>query len=402
MDKRLSATHKKALMNTLEMVKDRSGQMKAKEEEKRWSEIKVPLTLADRLAALTKDDLSGIRSKLNIKGVSTLKKQELIEALVQQIPEALPNLLLQLDETQYSIMKKIADRGGHDYVLLESYQYDYFKDRGMIFTGTYKGKKILVMPQEVVEVFKAMDSVSYRQTVRRNTEWIRLIQGLLFYYGTLSLNELDMFMKHYMGTDMRLGEYLFVLEAAQAFYREVKLDSVGFSNYRVWDAKRLKEEQQIRLDLPFYPFTKDQLLHAGEPGFVDRNASYQAFVDFIRKNYEITRAEADHLVEECVYAIRIGEAPAAILEFLGTELEIDRLELMKGFMDHIVNLHNNTRQWMIKGYTPKELSAATQKSPISPPAAPAEVIDFVTRKKVGRNDPCPCGSGEKFKKCCGS
>jgi uncharacterized protein len=22
--------------------------------------------------------------------------------------------------------------------------------------------------------------------------------------------------------------------------------------------------------------------------------------------------------------------------------------------------------------------------------------------KVGRNDPCPCGSGKKFKKCCGS
>ncbi len=21
--------------------------------------------------------------------------------------------------------------------------------------------------------------------------------------------------------------------------------------------------------------------------------------------------------------------------------------------------------------------------------------------KVGRNDPCPCGSGKKFKKCCG-
>lgn len=22
------------------------------------------------------------------------------------------------------------------------------------------------------------------------------------------------------------------------------------------------------------------------------------------------------------------------------------------------------------------------------------------RRKVGRNDPCPCGSGKKFKKCC--
>ncbi len=25
-----------------------------------------------------------------------------------------------------------------------------------------------------------------------------------------------------------------------------------------------------------------------------------------------------------------------------------------------------------------------------------------TEKKVGRNDPCPCGSGKKYKKCCGN
>ena len=32
---------------------------------------------------------------------------------------------------------------------------------------------------------------------------------------------------------------------------------------------------------------------------------------------------------------------------------------------------------------------------IDPPGASA------SRKKVGRNDPCPCGSGKKYKKCCG-
>ena len=26
--------------------------------------------------------------------------------------------------------------------------------------------------------------------------------------------------------------------------------------------------------------------------------------------------------------------------------------------------------------------------------------DFKSQKKIGRNDPCPCGSGKKFKKCC--
>lgn len=25
----------------------------------------------------------------------------------------------------------------------------------------------------------------------------------------------------------------------------------------------------------------------------------------------------------------------------------------------------------------------------------------VVEKKVGRNEPCPCGSGKKYKKCCG-
>ncbi|WP_082364086.1 SEC-C metal-binding domain-containing protein [Rhodopseudomonas sp. AAP120] len=30
------------------------------------------------------------------------------------------------------------------------------------------------------------------------------------------------------------------------------------------------------------------------------------------------------------------------------------------------------------------------------PPAPA------TRTKVGRNEPCPCGSGKKYKRCCGS
>jgi SEC-C motif-containing protein len=27
--------------------------------------------------------------------------------------------------------------------------------------------------------------------------------------------------------------------------------------------------------------------------------------------------------------------------------------------------------------------------------------DLSANKKAGRNDPCPCGSGKKFKKCCG-
>jgi len=32
---------------------------------------------------------------------------------------------------------------------------------------------------------------------------------------------------------------------------------------------------------------------------------------------------------------------------------------------------------------------------------PPEAIAPRTGDKVGRNDSCPCGSGKKYKKCCG-
>ncbi|HOQ80169.1 MAG TPA: SEC-C metal-binding domain-containing protein, partial [Candidatus Cloacimonadota bacterium] len=32
---------------------------------------------------------------------------------------------------------------------------------------------------------------------------------------------------------------------------------------------------------------------------------------------------------------------------------------------------------------------------------PAKIQPVKNAEKVGRNDPCPCGSGLKYKKCCG-
>ena len=34
-------------------------------------------------------------------------------------------------------------------------------------------------------------------------------------------------------------------------------------------------------------------------------------------------------------------------------------------------------------------------------ALDGDILPPLAEVKVGRNDPCPCGSGKKFKKCCG-
>jgi len=33
---------------------------------------------------------------------------------------------------------------------------------------------------------------------------------------------------------------------------------------------------------------------------------------------------------------------------------------------------------------------------------PEDLVRQPRARKVGRNDPCPCGSGQKFKRCCGA
>ncbi|CCE05064.1 putative transporter (YecA family protein with SEC-C motif) [Bradyrhizobium sp. STM 3843] len=68
----------------------------------------------------------------------------------------------------------------------------------------------------------------------------------------------------------------------------------------------------------------------------------------------------------------------------------------------------------------KELTRLTQQAPmlipqwvitlhahrLSRPAPVSSLADqpnpFATARKVGRNEPCPCGSGKKYKRCCGA
>lgn len=70
-----------------------------------------------------------------------------------------------------------------------------------------------------------------------------------------------------------------------------------------------------------------------------------------------------------------------------SKTEIDAL-LATGH-EHIGDWVVALNRWRLKNHAP-----LSGQSPVPPPfhASPG---------KVGRNDPCPCGSGKKYKKCCG-
>lgn len=50
----------------------------------------------------------------------------------------------------------------------------------------------------------------------------------------------------------------------------------------------------------------------------------------------------------------------------------------------------------------EEKQRASQLVSSDDPPVPDAPVDQAKRERsVGRNDPCPCGSGRKYKRCCG-
>ncbi|WP_139344959.1 SEC-C metal-binding domain-containing protein [Virgibacillus pantothenticus] len=379
-----------------------------KQSKKQWQEILFPLTLHDALNRYTKAELDTIRKKLDIKNASSLKKAELIQVLEQNIPEHLKRLIFLWDMDRFKVLLNIAENGGKIIAPdLDSDQMEYLRRTGLVYTGTWEGNRVLTVPEEILAPITALKhDINVRATIKRNTKWIKLTRGLLYYYGVLNVHQMIHMVEKYMKEDIDFKAFVDVIADSMHFCPEIVIDMEGFSHIDVLEPKEVKQEQKMRESVPFYPFTEQQLLEAGEPEFVDRNASYQQLVHFLTRNYEMDKADADAIVEECAHAIKSGEGPGDVLTYLSVVLELDSEQAVKALMDKIIHLMNNTREWFLKGHTSHEL-LAIEKSPLltsKPNSSAGQKSNSSSSQKVvkiGRNQPCPCGSGKKYKKCCG-
>lgn len=76
-------------------------------------------------------------------------------------------------------------------------------------------------------------------------------------------------------------------------------------------------------------------------------------------------------------------------------LIFDGEKQLQEFINLIMIAKNNSRIWQNNGHTPSELHKIFSKRNENMVTLPT-----LKRTQIGRNDPCPCGSGNKYKKCC--
>lgn len=78
-----------------------------------------------------------------------------------------------------------------------------------------------------------------------------------------------------------------------------------------------------------------------------------------------------------------------------SQLDFTGEDQVNAFYQTVTAAMNHQRIWMNNGYSPTELHAIMTPAQFEEP-----VKKYEARARIGRNDPCPCGSGKKYKKCC--
>ena len=231
------------------------------------------------------------------------------------------------------------------------------------------------------------------------------------------------------GVRSQLDEYA---RAAVNLYGVISCrDFVGIFNEQNKD--QTTEEELYTLLLPLvrktgqYGFYKDYLVNPwffddfeeaemlvaiqeGKPRYVPVKSTFLKFVNDDHMEWDDWQIVRDFLLDTFGMSVETMQGYWALRDYISYGQGTDELgaildeygfallseERMQEFVRLIILAKNNTRIWDNNGHTPDELFRFFSRQDQKTAKVPGE-----KHKKPGRNDPCPCGSGRKYKKCCG-
>lgn len=167
----------------------------------------------------------------------------------------------------------------------------------------------------------------------------------------------------------------------------------------------LKEFTQKKLAREWHIPDKDTLMAFADLLHIEHNEAYLALDGWLRKQpWKNLSQPADTFADLISNLVRQDWTVAEVLkEVGGMGLKGSTISAKAQLQELIEKLAAKTRRWELNGFNAEEYLELLGEAALAE-AIPADRLVVITAKKaaveVGRNDPCPCGSGKKYKKCC--
>jgi preprotein translocase subunit SecA len=91
------------------------------------------------------------------------------------------------------------------------------------------------------------------------------------------------------------------------------------------------------------------------------------------------------------------------IDLITSQITFNGMEEVQKMLNILMEYGNNMPRWILKGHSSDSIFEKIEKPRLkSLPDKPDTTTFSFIKPRTGRNEPCPCGSGKKYKNCCGN
>lgn len=414
------------------------------------------MLLREYLTEYTKEELLDQARSFEIRKCSGLRKADLIDRIVDTFctEEMLRSRLACLTKEQMDLFRKacisptaVSVNEVVDAMQLYRYWIGYFEeptDRFCVF-------------EDVAVAFSKVDDESFRRKQCRKGWMVKCIHFFIQYYGIAPIEVIyEMYRQKMKCSIDEMIEMLWEMPVDIVESCLFTMDRIGmkgwskenplYSEKGIFVHLQLFEDEEFdyllrqQKDKDFYIPSAQQIDEICRIGYGASSSEYKKLESFFIKKLRLPYEQAVTWCLQVWANSYEGESPLKIINKM-TEANIEFEEKMiNELLELVMAAHNNTRMKENRGYKPSEMArkmpidkmptivpASSKAAVILMDAAPqlqamgvpvdlngnTDVIHTTmfprglseepirVEKKIYPNDPCPCGSGKKYKKCCG-
>jgi len=248
------------------------------------------------------------------------------------------------------------------------------------------------------------------------------VNGLLHYYGVIEKQELLSLVRANLKLEITGQEFEQIIERGLKDYVNelfFEYNELFYFNIEVDDIGELLKEQASHSDLSFRSVNEKDVQEINSFMLKTTRDRYtKRILQFLLQSGLPPEEVAENLYNT-IADYNNGASHMELLKEFFREVEFKNEKELNTFANNLAQFLNKTPLWDFKGWTAEEMAKMREEQeqqnqanlkpfvdrpdpPDSEPQTSISESEPAIIGKVGRNEPCPCGSGKKYKKCCGN
>ncbi len=397
--------------------------------------------VAEMLKVYSKDDLVEMAREAGIR-TGNMRKNQLVEAYCRALldPSWMRRVFLDAEEEELDAFERALDRKLFWPEPEERELLEFFVDENYI--SEFKDS-MLEVPEEVKFLYQILKDHDYRKFHRQGRALLDCFRVFEMLYVVGPLDVLLKMMHNLTRQKMTRKELL-------ELYHKVDFGECQIIGDRVIAENAVKNQIYLGLEkrqreVPYYIPSGKEIQAFAEDVVAASGDAYEELQAFFHENMHLPWEIVELLSYGAFQTFSTGGMPSDYFELLDENgVEFDSEEQAQQLVSLLMKVNNQTRMFELRGHSPEEMAQFAPKKgakngrtkvvPMSSLAA--QMLETSSRelknmgldvdtdataasipgmflpdgakgsgklvtRKVYPNDPCPCGSGKKYKKCCG-